>query len=91
MYCIISPEAEFLDVIGTKVLRVFFLAIHSRLYSGFYSLLPLSKSGLKLRVCNVNIVYENQKSENSQDYAQKPRRNCTLMNSASVLKIARYP
>ncbi len=25
-------EAEFLDVIGTKVLRVFLLAIHSRLY-----------------------------------------------------------
>jgi hypothetical protein len=26
------PEAEFLDVIGTKVLRVFLLAIHSYLY-----------------------------------------------------------
>ncbi len=26
------PEAEFLDVIGTKVLRDFFLAIHSHLY-----------------------------------------------------------
>jgi hypothetical protein len=73
MYCIISTEAEFLDVIRTKAFRVFLLAIHSRLYSGFYSLLPLSKSGLKLRVCNVNIVYENQKSENSQDYSQKPR------------------
>jgi hypothetical protein len=35
---------------------------------------PLSKSGLKL-VCNV--------SKNSQDYAQKPQRNRTLMNSAS--------
>ncbi len=31
---------------------------------------PLSKSGLKL-VCDVNIVYGNLKSENSQDYAQK--------------------
>ncbi len=51
-----------------------------------HSLPPsLSKSGLKL-VCNVNIVYENLKSENSQDYAQKPQRNCTFMNSASVLK-----
>ncbi len=26
------PEAEFLDVIGTKVLRVFLLGIHSQLY-----------------------------------------------------------
>ena len=38
---------------------------------------------LKL-VCNVNIVYGNLKSENSQD-AQKPQRNCapTFMYSAS--------
>jgi hypothetical protein len=42
----------------------------------------LSKSGLKL-VCNVKIVYRNLKSENSQDYGQKPQRNCTSMNSAS--------
>ena len=28
----LSSEAEFLDVIGTKVLRVFPLAIHSHLY-----------------------------------------------------------
>ncbi len=26
-------------------------------------------------VCNLNIVHENLKSENSQDYAQKPQRN----------------
>ncbi len=26
------PEAEFLDVVGTKVFRVFLLAIHSHLY-----------------------------------------------------------
>ncbi len=32
---------------------------------------PLSKRGLTL-VCNINIVYGNVKSENSQDYAQKP-------------------
>jgi hypothetical protein len=43
---------------------------------------PLSKSGLKL-VCNVNIVHGSLKAENYQDYAQKPRRNCTFMNSAS--------
>jgi hypothetical protein len=41
-----------------------------------------STNGLKL-VCNVNIVYGDLKSENSQDYAQKPQRNCTFMNSAS--------
>jgi hypothetical protein len=33
-----SSEAEFLDVIGTKVLRVFLLAIYSHLYYGFYGL-----------------------------------------------------
>jgi hypothetical protein len=43
---------------------------------------PFSKSGLKL-VCYVNIVYGNLKSENSQDYTQKPQRNCTFMNSTS--------
>ncbi len=37
---------------------------------------PPSKSGLKL-VCN---VYGNK---NSQDYARKPQRNCTFMNSTS--------
>jgi hypothetical protein len=41
--------------------------------------IQLPKSGLK-PVCN---VYGNLKSENSQDYAQKPQRNCTFMNSAS--------
>jgi hypothetical protein len=35
---------------------------------------PPRKSGLKL-VCNVNIIYRNLKSENSQDYAQKPQRS----------------
>ncbi len=62
------PEAEFLDVIGTKVLNVFFLANHSHLYKRILlPLSPLSKSGLKL-VCNINIVYGNLKSEKSQDY-----------------------
>jgi hypothetical protein len=74
-----NPEAEFLDVIGTNVSRVFLLGIHSHLYSRI--LLP---HPLKL-VCNVNIEYRNLKSENSQDCAQRPQRNCTFMNSASVL------
>jgi hypothetical protein len=75
-------EAEFLDVILTKV---FLHAIHSHLYrtNGFYSPPPpFSKSGLKL-VCHINFVYGNLKSENSQDYARNPQRNCTFMNSAS--------
>jgi hypothetical protein len=52
---------------------------------------PLSfgKSGLKL-VCNVNIVYGNLKYENTQDYAQKPQRNCTFMNSASAERMGGY-
>ncbi len=37
-------------------------------------------------VCNVNIVYGNLKSENSEDYSQKPQRNCTFMNSASGIE-----
>jgi hypothetical protein len=32
LICLSIPEAEFLDVIGTKVLRVFLLAIHSHLF-----------------------------------------------------------
>ncbi len=66
--------------------KSFLLAIHSHLYYGFYSPRSplLSKSWLKL-FCNVNIVYGNLKSENTQDCAQKPQRNCTFMNSASEL------
>ncbi len=86
-----SLDAEFLDVIGTKVLRVFLLAIHSHLFTnGFYSPSSLSKSGFKL-VCNVNIVYGKIKSKISQDYAQKPKRNCTLMNSASGQAFNLFP
>ncbi len=36
-------------------------------------------------VGNVNIVYGNLMSENSEDYAQKPQQNNLFMNSASVL------
>ncbi len=69
-----------------KSLKSFLLAIHSHLYYGFYSPRSplLSKSGLKL-FCNVNIEYGNLKSENTQDCAQKPQRNCTFMNLASEL------
>ncbi len=43
----VRPEAEFLYVIGTKVLRVFLLAIHSHLTKGFYSPPPLEKNWFK--------------------------------------------
>ncbi len=76
LYRLISQdctEAAFLDVIETKILTVFLLAI------------PLEQKWFEIAfVCNANIVYGNLKSENSQDYAQKPQRNCTFMNSASV-------
>ncbi len=82
--CLMKPEAEFLDVIGTKFLRFFLLAIHCHLYLRIYPPppSPQRKIGLKL-VCNVNIMYGNLKSEKSQDYAQKHQRHCTFMNSAS--------
>jgi hypothetical protein len=87
--CIIYPEAEFSDVTGTKVSRVFLLAIHSHpLLKDFPPPpppFPLEQS-LKL-VCNLNIVYGNLKTENFQDNSQKPQRNCTLMNSVSGLRI----
>ncbi len=78
------PEAEFLDVIGTKVFRVSSLLFTVTSTNRFYSPPPPppSKSGLKL-VWNVSIVYGNLKSENSQDFAQKPQWNRTFMKSAS--------
>ncbi len=42
-----------------------------------------AKCGLQL-VLNVNNVYGDLKSKNSQDYVQKPQRNCTFMNSVSA-------
>jgi len=70
-----SLEAEFLNVIWTKVVGVFLLAIHNHL--------PLlNNSGLK-QVFNVILVYGNLKSDNFQDFAQ-PQRNSPFMNSASA-------
>jgi hypothetical protein len=71
--------AEFLNVIVTEFSSLLFAVMSTKM---FYSPHPLSKSGLKL-FYNVNIVYGNLNSENSQDYGQKPQRNCTFMNSAS--------
>ncbi len=86
---ICSTEAEFLDVIRSEVLRDIFLLIYSQspLLTDINPPPPphLSKSGLK-PVCNVNIVCGNLKSENFQDFAQKPQRNCFFMNLASVVE-----
>jgi hypothetical protein len=65
-----NTEFEFLDLIGTKVLGVFLLAIHSHFFQRIVlPPPPLSERVLKL-VCNVSIVYGNLKSENSQDNVQ---------------------
>ncbi len=63
------PAAEFLEKTQTKVLRVFLLAIHSNLYS-------FEKSMQKPQVWEIS---------RSRLCAQKPQRNCTFMNSTSVL------
>ncbi len=78
---LLNSEAEFLDVIRTKVQEISSL-LFTVTTNKFYSPHPLSKSGLKL-VCNVNIVNGNLKSVNSQDYAQKPQRYCIFVNSTS--------
>jgi hypothetical protein len=57
-----------------EVSSLLFTLSQSPLLTDFHP--PPSKSGLKL-VCG------NLKSENSQDYAQKPQQNCTFINSAS--------
>ncbi len=62
----------------------------SPLLTEFYPPPPPSKSGLKLVCCNVNFVYGNLKSENFQDFAQKPQQNCTFMNLASWAKLYLY-
>ncbi len=50
--------------------------------NGFYSPPPpLKKKWFETIVWNVNIVYGNPKSENSQGYAQKPQRNCGIVSS----------
>jgi hypothetical protein len=36
----VDPEADFLNVIGSKVFRVFLLVIHNHSPNGFYSPLP---------------------------------------------------
>jgi hypothetical protein len=70
-----TPEAEFLDVIGTKqILKSFPL---------WYSQSPiLNDPPFKQKWFVLYIVYGNLRSENSQDYSQKTQRKCMVMNSA---------
>jgi hypothetical protein len=72
-----QPEAEFLDVIGTKV---FLLAIQSLLLWILSPPPPLEQKWFETCLLCTVIVYGNLKSENSQDYAQKRQRNYTFMN-----------
>ncbi len=76
----------------TFALRFIFLHNHATSYS-FFSLLLYTVKGkggkpdrkaYSLPYGSGN-AYRNLKSENLQDYAQKPYRNCTIMNWASVL------
>ncbi len=83
---------EFLDVIGKKVLCFFLLAFQSPLLTDFNP--PPPPPWLKVFwnwFCNVSFVFWNLKSENSQDYAQKPQQNCTFMNLASVFLLVACP
>jgi hypothetical protein len=52
----LSPDAEFLDVIGTKSYEFSSLLFAATFSNGFYPPPPLIKSVLKL-VCNVNNLY----------------------------------
>jgi hypothetical protein len=72
-----------LDEIQIKVLGFSLIAIHSHLCS-----FVKEKGGKPDKKpfplpYGLRNPYRNLKSENSQDYAQKPQRHCTFMNSAS--------
>jgi hypothetical protein len=60
------PEAEFLDEIQTKVLRVFLLAIHSYLYSfALRFLFHQTHATSYSFCCSVNVLYTvKEKREN---------------------------
>jgi hypothetical protein len=85
-----------LDEIQTKVFRIFLLVICSHLYSLAlrFSFLQTQATSVKEKggkpdrkqyplPYGLRNPYRNLKSENSQDYAQKPQRDCKFMNSAS--------
>jgi hypothetical protein len=72
-------------------LRFLFLQTHATSYS-FYSSVTVHCKGGRRKTdrkpypppYGLRNPYSNLKSENSQDYAQKPQRNWMFMNSASV-------
>ncbi len=68
-------SAEFLDVIGTKVFRVFLLASQSFLLRDFTPL-PLERGGLKL-VCNVNIMLRKPQGWELSRLSPETQRHCT--------------
>jgi hypothetical protein len=85
-----------LDEIQRKVLRIFLLVIHSHLYSLVLRFLFLQTQATSVKEkggkpdrkqyplpYGLKNTHRNLKSENSQDYAQKPQLNCSLMNSAA--------
>ncbi len=91
-------EEEFLSEIRTKkVLKVFLFLfttwpfqIHATSYSSTVQLLyTVEEKGRNHTpsLWSKNSYTETLKSENSQDYAQKPQGNCTFMNSASVCSL----
>ncbi len=84
VYC---PEVDFLDEIQTKVWGVFLLAIHSALYRQlclrFMFLQTHATSDVFLQTHVTFNRFLWVKSENSQDYTQKPQWYCIFMNSAS--------
>jgi hypothetical protein len=81
-----------------RVLRVFLLVIHSHLDSFALRFLFLQTHATSYSFCKavgkpdrkqyplpygLSNPYRNQKSENSQDYTQKPQHDLAFMNSAS--------
>ena len=69
-----------------RICRVYF---SKRPNSLFY--FPLEQMWFENGLYDVDIVFRNLKSENSQDYDQKPQRNCTPMNPASGKFLRTYP
>jgi hypothetical protein len=70
--------------IQPKVLRVFLLAIHSHLLSFALRFIFLLTHATSYSFFMVYAIHtETSSLKKSQDYAQKPQRNCAFMNSAS--------
>jgi hypothetical protein len=69
-------------------LRFLILRTHTSSYS-FYSPVTVHCKGERRKTIPPSLWFKKsiQKPENSQDYALKPQRNCTIMISASVLTV----